>query len=621
MNKIKTVGKFCLALGITVCSTYPAEAAVSSSISPPTVQQDTAVKKQEIQKVTVITKVYGDGEKPAAVAIEYPKVLAAGSVSKQDFSVNGQCISAVYTNDKPELTTVNKPGRYVIACFTETNTVSDQALPAKKTATEENHGKQGNDAPRYSNRKMPAFSLQVKQMQPVKAMDGSVFVSTQTALQSTSQIENDIAGFKQYVYTDPKTGYTIPYQLYLPKDYNSAKKYPLLFFVADASANTENAKMVLVQGNGATVWATPSEQAKHECIILAPAYTRELVDSLDMLTTDSNTWTKGLTLVSDLLFDVINRYAVDPDRIYGTGQSQGGMTNIAISDKYPELFAAQYLVACQWNVKEMDALKDKHLWIAVCEGDTKAYPGMNEATARWERLGSKVARSTPWNSKATAAEFAALVKQTEAQQAKINYTIFQGGNHMYTWSFAYTIEGIRDWLFAQRKSSSTKINEKNPGAREALQNGIAYYNGTGVKKDYEKAVTYFQEADQKGDMKAARYLGLCYEHGYGVPQDDCQAAAWYQKAMERGDITGTFYLGHMYELGKGVLQNYAKAMQYYLKSAERGDVIAAPGMVAAGRLYENGLGIKKNLVIAKQYYQQAVDAGYTAATEDLKRLS
>ena len=107
MNKIKTVGKFCLALGITVCSTYPAEAAVSSSISPPTVQQDTAVKKQEIQKVTVITKVYGDGEKPAAVAIEYPKVLAAGSVSKQDFSVNGQCISAVYTNDKPELTTVN----------------------------------------------------------------------------------------------------------------------------------------------------------------------------------------------------------------------------------------------------------------------------------------------------------------------------------------------------------------------------------------------------------------------------------------------------------------------------------------------------------------------------------
>ena len=40
---------------------------------------------------------------------------------------------------------------------------------------------------------------------------------------------------------------------------------------------------------------------------------------------------------------------------------QGGMANIAISDKYPDLFAAQFLVACQWNTQEMEALKDKNL--------------------------------------------------------------------------------------------------------------------------------------------------------------------------------------------------------------------------------------------------------------------
>ena len=37
--------------------------------------------------------------------------------------------------------------------------------------------------------------------------------------------------------------------------------------------------------------------------------------------------------------------------------------------------------------------------------------------------------------------------QIEKQDAAINYTVFQNGNHMYTWTFAYNIPGIRDWLY------------------------------------------------------------------------------------------------------------------------------------------------------------------------------
>ena len=33
-----------------------------------------------------------------------------------------------------------------------------------------------------------------------------------------------------------------------------------------------------------------------------------------------------------------------------------------------------------------------------------------------------------------------------------NDTVFEGGNHMYTWSFAYNIDAIRAWLFAQKKA-------------------------------------------------------------------------------------------------------------------------------------------------------------------------
>lgn len=272
-------------------------------------------------------------------------------------------------------------------------------------------------------------------------------------LTSSSIVEQDVDRFTQYVYKDPETGCEMPYNLYLPKDYDPNKSYPLVFFVADASANINNTKTPLFQGNGATVWTEPEAQTKHPCIVLAPQYTQDLVQSIGMMTTDENVWTPGLTLVTHLLQDTIKNYAVDKTRIYGTGQSQGGMTNIAISDRYPDLFAAQWLVACQWNVQEMAAMKDKKLWITVCEGDNKAFPGMNEATALWESLGSPVARNASpwWDSKAPVAELDKQVSDLAAQGKKINYTVFAGGNHMYTWSFAYGIDAIRDWLFAQKK--------------------------------------------------------------------------------------------------------------------------------------------------------------------------
>lgn len=99
----------------------------------------------------------------------------------------------------------------------------------------------------------------------------------------------------------------------------------------------------------------------------------------------------------------------------------------------------------------MKVLKDKKLWILVSEGDDKAYPGMNTATKNWADLGTNIATSPMWDSHSTPEQFDALVKATVDQKAPINYTVFKDGNHMYTWSVAYNIEGIRDWLFSQTK--------------------------------------------------------------------------------------------------------------------------------------------------------------------------
>ena len=62
-------------------------------------------------------------------------------------------------------------------------------------------------------------------------------------------------------------------------------------------------------------------------------YPFSVVKKYGALTTDAYVWTAGLTAVDNLLHSIIKTYAVDENRIYGTGQSQGCMTNIALSDK------------------------------------------------------------------------------------------------------------------------------------------------------------------------------------------------------------------------------------------------------------------------------------------------
>ena len=405
-----------------------------------------------IKEAIGFAEVFGDGEKISTVALKYPKPIDAASVSAEDFQVEGKTVRFACVNNRPALTSNDIPGSFVVLRLDCENTAYDGDLSQKPNP--EKHGRHGNgtDAPTRSDRKPPDLSIKIKQTGQVQAIDGTVYEPSGKTVETSSTQEPVVDSFRQFTYTDPATGISMPYNIFLPDGYDESIEYPLLFFVADASANINDVRTPLFQGNGATVWAELSWQREHPCIVLAPQYTADLVASIGMMTTDANEWTPGLSLVTGLLRDVINRYSVDESRIYGTGQSQGGMTNIAIADRYPELFAGQLLVACQWDTEEMEALKDNNLWIVVCEGDPKAFPGMNEATARWEALGAKVARNSPfWDSKAPYDEMQANVKSMEQQGANINYSVFAKGNHMYTWSFAYDIDGIREWLFRQHK--------------------------------------------------------------------------------------------------------------------------------------------------------------------------
>lgn len=63
--------------------------------------------------------------------------------------------------------------------------------------------------------------------------------------------------------------------------------------------------------------------------------------------------------------------------------------------------------------------------------------------------------------------------------------------------------------------------------------GQAYFNGTGVVPDYQRAKQLFEEAGPKRP-EAWKYLGDMYDKGLGVQEDINQAIAYYQKAFQGG---------------------------------------------------------------------------------------
>lgn len=295
----------------------------------------------------------------------------------------------------------------------------------------------------------------VTQIGAVATVAGTKLPALATAV-STSQVINLVVDeFRQLSYTDPKTGATLKYNLFVPKSYSASKKYPLVLFMHDATVTGTDTVAAIAQGLGAVSWASPAAQAKQEAIVVAPLYSSQPV-------TDSFTTSNALDTTVDLVKKLSTQYSVDTSRLYSTGQSGGAMLSMAIGIKYPDLFAAMWIVAGQWAPSKVAPLATQKLWITVAAGDAKAYPYENKIVPILQKDGATVSRST-WNGKAGVATLDAEARAMAAARSSVNYTVFTKGTvepagasvnnlneHLCTWRVAYTIDAIRDWVYQQR---------------------------------------------------------------------------------------------------------------------------------------------------------------------------
>ena len=394
-----------------------------------------------IRSVTSVTEVFGTGQQITHIIVEFNERVVNSQLTKNTFTVSDRTVEKIYSNTRPERTDIVKDGRFVIIELNPKDSGASLRL-------------EGNDEVGFQMKKATS---KITQKEDILFTNGKKLEKSIAILENNKTRNLIVENFKQFVYKDPKTGTSVKYNLYIPKNYDKNKKYPLVLFMHDKGVLSEDTKTALFQGNGATSFAAPEEQAKHEAFVLAPQYSRQVVDDNGDITSDLDA---TVNLIRDYL---ISKYSIDEKKLYATGQSMGGMMAIVMNYKYPELFAASYLVACQWNPKEVSTMAKNNLWITVSTGDEKAYPGMNAITSELIKRGATVAKDN-WRADYTDAQFLEGARKVIAQKSNIKYTTLEKGTNPYlpkdanpglehsgTWKVAYNIPGIKDWMFLQSK--------------------------------------------------------------------------------------------------------------------------------------------------------------------------
>jgi predicted peptidase len=172
--------------------------------------------------------------------------------------------------------------------------------------------------------------------------------------------------FRKKMYTDKK-GVKMPYRLFIPPSYDSAKKYPLIFWFHGGSGRGSNNEAQISNENekGSHIWTTADNQATFPALVLAP----QCPEGENWANPELNEVAGPLQLAMEIFALVKKDYSIDSDRIYLAGQSMGGFGVWSLLQTYPELWAGAIVVSSYDNFTNVRAITRVPLWMFQSEMD------------------------------------------------------------------------------------------------------------------------------------------------------------------------------------------------------------------------------------------------------------
>jgi predicted peptidase len=224
---------------------------------------------------------------------------------------------------------------------------------------------------------------------------------------------------------------TLPYQLYMPENYDPAKEYPVILFMHGLGSVGNKGEHISQTVAQFVKNVAASNKYKNEVIILAPQHPsgQKWVEvnftpgTYNFANTPISKW---LAAAKELLDSCIEDYSIDENRIYGYGNSMGAFATIYMAMTYPDLYAAIVPVAGGCDPTKASLIKDVPIWL---------FHGDKDSTVNI--IGSR----TLYNN----------LISLGAKEAKL--TVFQGVGHAAQGCFvaAANTNGLLDWMFSHSK--------------------------------------------------------------------------------------------------------------------------------------------------------------------------
>jgi len=177
-------------------------------------------------------------------------------------------------------------------------------------------------------------------------------------------------------YTNGKT--VMPYQIYLPANYDPEKNYPLILYLhGDGFRGADNTQHV---ESGEFIIGKTMIEKGVECIIIAPQtpvswiLTENDRGANQMrpfrnYAFDTAEPSKYLTCALDLMYETIEKMAVNDSKLYVYGYSRGAFATWYLLAAYPETFAGAIACAGVGSIEKADVIAQTPVYVFHANND------------------------------------------------------------------------------------------------------------------------------------------------------------------------------------------------------------------------------------------------------------
>ncbi|MET4082492.1 putative peptidase [Pedobacter sp. UYP30] len=248
------------------------------------------------------------------------------------------------------------------------------------------------------------------------------------AVAASNGFAQDTMMFKKVVFA--KKGDTLNLRVLYPKDFDSAKTYPILFFLHGSGERGNDNESQLVHGS--KQFLKDSVRNAFPSIVVFPQCpANDYWSDVNIVTENGKRTfnfqkdgkpTKAMHALLAVVKDFLHRDYVDKSQVYVGGLSMGGMGTYEMLRRKRHTFAAAFAICGGDNLANVKKYKHVPLWIFHGAKDDVVDPAFSVATAeRLKVLGDEV-----------------------------KLTIYPNANHN-SWDSAFAEPGFLPWLYGHRR--------------------------------------------------------------------------------------------------------------------------------------------------------------------------